>query len=234
MSNTNGRDLKEFITSLKPIYSRPEGNPLVDGVRELTENPDIDMISYIFVDAFKFTKVNVLPDSAGKRYYYDYNIVKDCDVIYGIAGYYSMRPNTFSLSIIISGVEYPAGKVSDIFVAGIKTDPIIFRVTFMKRPDPADWFQIQIRKYLLNSILKKELEKEPVINTQSLRYGAGTAKLRSHLSEQSLSPFWETTGPHNVKTAADIVTACNSRPPKPTEKKREPASLWDFLKPNQG
>jgi hypothetical protein len=240
MSNINTINLSEFVKPNKPILYRPDGDPLVDGIRELNENPEIDMISYIYVDSFKFTTVKTLPITkySANTWYYDYNIVKDCDLIYGMAGFYSMKPNTFSLSVILCDVEYPAGKVSEIVVAAIKNSPIIFRITFIKQPDPTDWFQIQFRKYQLNKRLKEELLSESVINTQSLRYLDGNCELHPHFVD-TLVPLWEKTGPPNVKTAQDIVMACNNitntiNPINIKKNNWERSSFWDILKPNQG
>lgn len=164
-------NLQDFLSSKTILYNDTpcEYN---NALKFFIENKDnVDIITYENTRHFSLLNVSVLERDTDGKYFYQFSIKRDGDIIDNIR-YQSISGIPAQLSYYIGGYKYMPEEVDKFVIASSMYHDFQIRVTFLEKQTTNDEFKILSRYYLVNTEDRKKLATSRV-ETENIIYGNG-------------------------------------------------------------
>ena len=164
-------NLLNFLSSKRILHNKMpcEYN---DALRFFIENQDnTDIITYENTKHFSLLNVSVLERDADGKYFYQFSVKRDGDIIDNIS-YESISGIPAQLSYYIGGDKYSPEEVDKFVIASSMYHDFQIRVTFLEKQKCNDEFKILSRYYLINQEDRKKLALSRV-ETENIIYHDG-------------------------------------------------------------
>ena len=164
-------NLQDFFSSKKILYNETpcEYN---NALRFFIENQEsADIITYENIRHFSLLNVSVLERDTDGKYFYQFSIKRDGDIIDNIR-YQSISGIPAQLSYYIGGDKYSPEEVDKFVIVSSMYHDFQIRVTFLEKQTTNDEFKILSRYYLVNTEDRKKLATSRV-ETENIIYGNG-------------------------------------------------------------
>jgi len=164
-------NLNDFLSSKKILHNETscEYN---NALRFFIENQkNADIITYENIKHFSLLNVSVLERDADGKYFYQFSVKRDGDIIDNIR-YESISGIPAQLSYYIGGDKYMPKEVDKFVIASSMYHDFQIRVTFLEKQTCNDEFKILSRYYLVNTEDRKKLATSRV-ETENIIYSNG-------------------------------------------------------------
>lgn len=164
-------NLQDFFSSKKILYNETpcEYN---NALRFFIENQEsADIITYENIRHFSLLNVSVLERDTDGKYFYQFSIKRDGDIIDNIR-YQSISGIPAQLSYYIGGDKYMPEEVDKFVITSSMYHDFQIRVTFLEKQTTNDEFKILSRYYLVNTEDRKKLATSRV-ETENIIYDNG-------------------------------------------------------------
>ena len=154
-------NLNDFLSS-KRILHNETSCEFNNALRFFIENQDnADIITYENTRHFSLLNVSVLERDADGKYFYQFSVKRDGDIIDNIR-YESISGITAQLSYYIGCDKYMPEEVDKFFFVSSPYHDFQIRVTFLEKQTTNDEFKIHSRYYLINTEDRKNLAKSKI------------------------------------------------------------------------
>lgn len=167
-------DLENFM-STKTILHSDTASKFGEGIKFLIQNDkNYDMITYNDVISVSFN-IDNLKLGKKNRYYYDYKIGHNSDMIDNITCDVQPQQVPVKLYYSIKNHQYSLKKMNEILLIHMRYTcayPSILRITFLEKPEQEGVINIHSRRYLMKPEHRQTLAINPV-KTKSMRYMCG-------------------------------------------------------------
>lgn len=168
-------NLLDFLENKRILHNKTpcEYN---NALRFFIENQEsTDIITYENIKHFSLLNVSVLERDANGKYFYQFSVKRDGDIIDNIH-YESISGIQAQLSYYIGGDKYSPEEVDKFIIASSMYHDFQIRVTFLEKQTCNDEFKILSRYYLINPEDRKKLASNRVETENIIYYNGMTSR----------------------------------------------------------